>query len=99
VKKFYDNWSDDEINNYVNENSTLVLFRAHRGSNEAEIIIHGELNDKQKLLLKVCIIGKFGGKPLNESNCVKINEYAREWYKDFIVAPKKVRVLNFKRKG
>lgn len=99
VKKFYDKWNEEEIDDYVNKYSVLVLFRIHKRINEAEIVLHGGLNRKQNLLLRVCIIGKFGGGQFTDDACIKINDYAKEWYKDFVAAPRKVRVLNFKRKG
>ncbi len=95
MKNFYEEWDDDEIKNYISRNPVLVLFKIHLGINEAELIIHGKLNEKQKMLLKICIVGEFGGKKMSDDTCVRINEYADLWYNDYILAPKKIRVLNF----
>lgn len=94
MKNFYEEWDDDEIKNYIRQNPVLVLFRIHLGINEAELLIHGKLNKKQKMLLKICIVGKFGNKRMSDDLCIRINEYAEMWYNDYL-APKKVRVLNF----
>jgi len=99
VKNFYEEWDDDEINDYTSQNPVLVLFKIHLGINEAELVIHGNLNDKQKMLLKICIVGEFGGKKMSDDMSVRINEYAEMWYNDYILAAKKVRVLNFSKRG
>jgi hypothetical protein len=98
VKKFYEDWDDDEINDFLSRTPVLVLFKIHLGVNEAELLVHGKLNEKQKMLLKICIIAEFGGKNMSEDMCIKINEYAEMWYNDYILAPKKVRVLNFSKR-
>lgn len=95
MKNFYEEWDDDEINDYISRNAVLVLFKVHSSINEAELIIHGNLNEKQKMLLKICIVGKFGGKRMSEDMCIRINEYAETWYNGYIKTSKKVRVLNF----
>ena len=95
MKKFYEEWSDDEIDDFLTRTPVLVLFKIHLGINEAELIIHGKLSERQKILLKLCIIGEFGGKNMSEDMSIRINEYAEIWYNDYILAPKKVRVLNF----
>jgi len=94
VKKFYEEWDDDDIDDFLTETPVLVLFKIHLGINEAELVIHGNLSENQKMLLKLCIIAEFGGKNMSEDMSIKINEYAEMWYNDYILA-KKVRVLNF----
>jgi len=99
VKKFDEHlWSKDDINSYTNKNSVLVLFKIYIMARTVDVIIHGKLNDKQKFLLKVCILGEFGKKNMSEGLSIKINEYARNWYGEFIKPSGKVRVLNFGRK-
>ena len=94
MKNFYDTWSEDEVSNYLGQNPVLVLFKLDYISREAEIIIHANLNEKQKSLLRSCIVGEFGGKRMSEDMCIKINEYAERWYEDYIKSPK-IRVINF----
>lgn len=94
MRNFYEEWSNNEINDYIDQNPVLVLFKIHLGINEAELIIHGKLNEEQKMLLKTRIAKKFGGKMISEDMCIRINEYAEMWYND-ISAPQKIRVLNF----
>jgi hypothetical protein len=95
VKKFYDDWNDQDVSDFLSQTPVLVLFKLHYGANEAELIIHGKLNEKQKMLLKVCIVGEFGGMNMTNDISIEINEYAKRWYNDYILAPKKIRVLNF----
>lgn len=99
AKRFFEslNWKEVDIKDYVNTHSVLVLFKLHIFSGEADLLIHGDLNEKEKLLLKVCIIGKFGGKNISDDLYVKINEYAEEWHNDFVKQPS-IRVLNFKKR-
>lgn len=99
VKNFYEDWDQNEIDDYVKEYSVLILFKIHKHLREAEIIIHGKLSEKQKLLLKLCILGEFGGKTMSEDLCTRINEYAESWYNDYVHIPRKIRVLNFRKKG
>jgi hypothetical protein len=94
VKKFYEKWDDDEINDFLVDTPVLVLFKIHLGINEAELVIHGDLDEENKMLLKIHITEEFGGQNMSEEMCVKINEYAEMWYNDYILAPK-IRVLNF----
>ena len=97
MKKFYDTWSTKEVNIYLETKPLLVVFKIHKSIKEAELVIYGKLNVQQELVLKVCILTKFGGKLLSSSVCKDINEYAVKWY-NLNVAPQKIRVINFKKK-
>jgi len=96
MKNFYEKWSEDEIREYVGKYHILILFAIYVATREAKLKIYGNINDKQKGLLKTCILGKFGGKDVTEDLTIRINEYAEEWYENYIVS-RKIRVLNFGR--
>ena len=98
MKKFYEKWDSEEIDDHLRVCPILILFKIHVNLGEAEIVVHGNLSQKQEILLKVCIVGEFGGDKMSEKLCITINEYAEKWYNRF-VKPQKIRVLNFAKKG
>jgi len=97
IKKFYEHWSGEEINSYIDEFNILVLFQTQSSSIEARIVIYGKLSDTQKEQLLERITTLFGGMNLSDSLCNKINEYAEKWYNKFVLK-RQARVLNFGRR-
>lgn len=94
MKKYHETWTEDEIDEYVEEFGVLVLFKIHHNIKEAEIIIHGNLSTEVKGSLKEAITGSFGGKNLTPELCLKINALADKWYQKF-TSRKPLYVLNF----
>ena len=93
-----DKWTKDEINEYIKIHNVLVLFILPKSQvGEAELSIHGEIDEKEKLLLKIFITKQFGGKNMSEDLVIMINEYASTWYSQYIV-PGPIRLLNFAKK-
>lgn len=97
MKKYYDAWSADEVDEYVEEFGILVLFKIHERSKEAEIIIHGNLSTHMKESIRAAITIKFGGQKLTSDLCFKINALAEKWYNKF-VSKKPMYVLNYAKK-
>jgi len=96
MKNFYDKWNEQEIEKYVKEYCVLVLFEIDIINTKISMNIYGTLNDNQKSLLRSCIIGRFGNKRVEEDTTIQINEYAEEWYENYIKSPK-IRLLNSRR--
>lgn len=94
MKKFYEPWTQEEIDEYLaRDKKVLVLFEIHLSTKEARVMVHGNLKDSQKALLKVCIANEFGGKSMSEDLVGQINDYAENWYYRYIErAP--IRLIN-----
>lgn len=100
MKKFYESWTQEEIDEYLaGDKKVLVLFSIHAGTKEARLLIHGQLKESQKALLKVCIANEYGGLHMSEDLVVRINDYADSWYYRYVErAP--IRLINLgKRKS
>ena len=98
MKEFYEEWTSEEIEDYIRPFGIVVLFETSLFYNEAKIIIHGKcLNDYCKKILEEKITNKFGGQTLTKEMCDKINQFAERWYNKEILL-KKARVVN-KRRG
>ncbi len=96
-KEFYQEWTEQEIEEYIDQFSVLVLFEIHAASKEAEIVVHGKLTEDQKHQLLIVIVALFGGTNMSVELCSRINEFAEKWYTK-IVLKKKARVINFSKK-
>lgn len=97
MRPFHEPWTDEEIKRHVADYNVLVLFDIKNVVREAEIVIHGNMNKTQKHVLLENIIKLFGGAPLTNALCNKINEYAEKWYNKEVLK-RKARVINIKRK-
>lgn len=97
MREFYDEWTQAEIDNYLRTCPVLVLFKIHRASKTAELIIHGRLTESQRFSLKSAITSMFGGNPLSKGACDRINEFSEKWYNKNIKGVK-ARVINIRRK-
>jgi hypothetical protein len=97
MKLFHESWTDEEIKRHVADFNVLVLFDIKNTNHEAQIVIHGNLNRSQKHVLLENIVKLFGGSPLTNVLCNKINEYAEKWYNKEVLK-RKARVINIKRK-
>lgn len=95
-KEFYQHWTEQEINEYTDQFSILVLFVVDDVRKEAQIVVHGNLTNEQKDQLTIIITTLFGGTTISRSLCDKINEFAEKWYNKFILK-KKARVINFRK--
>jgi hypothetical protein len=89
------NWSEQEINEYVDLVGVLVLFEIEISlfSREAKIIVHGKMNTWDRESLRDDIIKKYGGKDITDEIGIRVNEYAEKWYNKKILK-RKARVLN-----
>jgi len=96
MKEFYQAWTNEEINEYIEQFNVLILFVVSLGSKEAQLEIHGDLNETQREQLLVLITTMFGGATLSSALCGKINEFAEKWYNKFVLK-KKARVINCKK--
>jgi len=96
VKEFYKTWTEQEIDEYVDQFGVLVLFIVHTNTKEAELVVHGRLNEAYKDKLKEKITMMFGGTTLSDPVCNKINEFAEKWYNKFVIK-RKARVINCKK--
>ena len=97
TKEFYEEWTDDEIDEYLNQFGVLVLFKIHADVGEAELIVHGAITDTQAEQLKGFITLLFGGVVLSNALCGKINEFAEKWHNKHVLN-KKARVVNYRGK-
>lgn len=97
MKLFHESWTDDEIKKHVTDFNVLVLFEIKSTHQEAQIVIHGNLSKAQKHVLLENVVGLFGGAPLTNALCNKINEYAEKWYNKEVLK-RRARVINIKRK-
>ena len=93
MKKYHESWTEDEIDEYVEEFGVLVLFKIHEHLKKAEIVVHGNLSSDRKDALKGAITGSFGDRSLSLELCRKINTLAERWYSQYIDKP--LYVLNF----
>ena len=96
MKEFYQAWTQDEIDEHIEQFNVLVLFVVQLGTKEAQLEIHGNLNDTQRESLMLLITNNFGGHTLSSALCAKINEFAEKWYNKYVLK-KKARVINFKK--
>lgn len=95
-KEYYQEWTDQEIAEYVDTFSILVLFAIDVALKEAQIIVHGNLSDEQKEQLVIVIATLFGGTNMSKALCNKINEFSEKWYNK-VILKKKARVINYKK--
>lgn len=98
MKEFYDKWSDQEIEEYLEASNVLVLFETNHSTKTAELKIHGKMTDHQRMAMLENILNVFGGAKLAASVCAKINEYAEKWYNKNVLK-RKARVININKKG
>jgi len=96
VKGFDEEWTGDEINEYIDQFHILVLFKTY--GNIAQLLVYGKLDDDQKYKLKERITNIFGGQHLNKQICTKINEYASKWYTKIVLGHRR-RIINVGKKG
>ena len=97
MKLFHEPWTIEEIKKHVSDFNVLILFDITSVNMIAQIIIHGNINKSQKHTLLENIVNLFGGTPLTNPLCNKINEYAEKWYNKEVLK-RKARVINIKRK-
>lgn len=97
MKKFYETWTQEEVDEYLDEYNVLVLFKIHPLLKESEVIVHGNMKESQKVLLKLCVIEEFGGKNMSEDITEQINEYAKNWYYRYIERGP-IRIINLGKK-
>ena len=95
TKEFYDSWTTEEVDDYLKEFNILILFKVHLLYNEAEVLIHADIADDKKDLLRGKISMLFGGDTLSRDLCLRVNEYAERWYSRNILN-KKAMVINFR---
>ncbi len=94
MKPYNEEWTEEEINSYIDKNNVLVLFHVDVPTNTACMIVYGtSINSYQKDDLKYQISKKFGGKTLTNTMCENINEFAEKWYNKYILN-KKARTIN-----
>lgn len=98
MRAFYEEWTQNEIDDYLKDCPVLVLFRVHRVSQTAELLIYGKLTESQKMALKSSITSMFGGNSLSISVCNRINEFSERWYRRNIKSTK-ARVINIKKRN
>lgn len=89
---FYNEWTDEEVQEYLEKHKVLVLFENH--PNEyTTMVIHGDLDEKQKDKLKENILRIFISSLITPTVCEKINEYAIKWCNKYIFN-RRTRVIN-----
>ena len=94
MKRFDEEWTNEEINGHLFKNNVLVLFVLDKYTNLAQIIVYGVgLLTEHKDDLKYRISSKFGDRLLTDEVCSDINEFAEKWYNKNILN-KKARTLN-----
>lgn len=98
LKEYYQEWTEQEIDEYVDQFSVLVLFVIRAQLKEAEIVVHGKLTDEQAEQLLLIIATLFGGRSMSKELCGKINEFSEKWYNKFILK-RKARVINFRKEN
>ena len=96
MKEFFEAWTHEEIDEYLQDFNVLILFKADIYATNVKIDVYGNLTDDQRDKLKHSIMNTFGGALLNESLCNKINEFAQKWYNKNVLN-KRSRVINFKK--
>lgn len=77
--KDFQNWTNEEIDRYINKYHVLVLFSISK-IGKANMEIFGNLSDTQKQQLFLLIANLFGGNILSAPVRYKINEFAIKWY-------------------
>lgn len=95
-KEFYETWTKEEIDEYVDSFGVLVLFKIKPLLKEAELLVYGNITDEQAKKLENHIGTIFGGTSLTKPMCNKINEFAEKWYRK-VILNKRARVINFKK--
>lgn len=81
-----DEWTQKDIQDYINDQNVLVLFKLNYSVMEAEVLVYGKnMNKSQKFDLKDAISNNFGGIQLSEKMTNKVNEYARKWYNKHVL--------------
>lgn len=97
TKEFYEEWSENEINEYMDQFGILVLFKINISNKIAQVVVHGNITDEQVNEIKEYIALVFGGTILDKMLCGKINEFAEKWYNKYVLN-KKAHIINYKRK-
>ena len=97
MKEFDDKWEKNEIDEWLDIYSVLVLFETQWVVRDAKVVIHAKMDATNKMRLAEAIARHFGGTGLTRPVCHKVNEFAQKWYNKHILK-KKARVLNSKGK-